>query len=187
LGHRKLEAPRHGSLGVRPRKRAEELTPKIRSWPEKSWFELVLEKYGSEASSKGITPRPTLLGYPVYKAGMTHAIIIEDRPNTPFTGKEVFTPVTILDAPPIVVIGIRAYTKDHEGDLKTIGEVWANPVEAVLKASELYTNNPLWQLSPREVVRKYLAGLHKLNHGLVKPDPSGEYGLNSYQNTVRKI
>jgi len=177
LGHRKLEAPRHGSLGVRPRKRAEELTPKVRSWPEKSWFELVLEKYGSEASSKGITPRPTLLGYPVYKAGMTHAIIIEDRPNTPSTGKEVFTPVTILDAPPIVVIGIRAYTKDHEGDLKTIGEVWANPVEAVLKASELYTNNPLWQLSPREVVRKYLAGLHKLNHGLVKPDPSGEYGF----------
>jgi large subunit ribosomal protein L3 len=177
MGHRKKEAPRHGSLGVRPRKRAEDLTPRIKSWPEKSWFELIAEKYGSEALSKGVSPKPTLLAYPVYKAGLTHAVVIEDRPNTPFTGKELFTPITVLDAPPIVVIGIRSYARSYEGSLKTIGEVWANPVEAVLKASELYVGNPLWTINPKDVVRKYLAGLRKANHGLVKPDPSGEYGF----------
>lgn len=177
MGHRKLSASRHGSLGVRPRKRAEELTPRVKSWPEKSWFDLVVEKYGDKASKEGIVPRPLLLAYPVYKAGMTHGLILEDKPNTPFTGKEVFVPVTVLDAPPIVVIGIRTYAVDHNGYLKSIGEVWCNPVEAVLKATEkFYVGNPLWGLSPKDVVRKYLLGLRKANHGLVKPDPSNEYG-----------
>jgi len=178
VGHRKTHAPRHGSLGVRPRKRAEDLTPRVRSWPEKSWFDILLEKYGEEVLKKGIFKRPVLLAYPVYKAGMTHAIIIEDRPNTPFTGKERFTPITVLDAPPIVVIGIRTYMRDHSGALRTLGEVWTNPVNAVVKAVEdLYASNPLWNLSPKEVARKYLLGLRKANHGLVKPDPSGEYGF----------
>lgn len=177
MGHRKLSAPRHGSLGVRPRKRAEELTPRIRSWPKLSWFDIVIEKYGKEAIERNITSKPTLLAYPVYKAGMTHAVIIEDRPNTPFTGKEVFTPITVLDAPPIVVIGIRAYTKDENNYLKTLSEVWRNPVDAVLKATEeFYASNPLWNIPPKEVVRKYLHGLRKANHGLVKPDPGGEFG-----------
>ncbi|MGC8982609.1 MAG: 50S ribosomal protein L3 [Desulfurococcaceae archaeon] len=177
MGHRKLSAPRHGSLGVRPRKRAEELTPRVKSWPSFSWFDLVVEKYGTEASKRNIAPKPVLLAYPAYKAGMTHAIIIEDRPNTPFTGKEVFAPITVLDSPPIVVAGLRTYARDEKGYLYTVGEVWANPVDAVLKATEeLYSSNPLWNLSPKEVVRKYLHGLRKTNHGLVKPDPSGEYG-----------
>lgn len=177
MGHRKLSAPRHGSLGVRPRKRAEDLTPRIKTWPEKSWLEILVERYGSEAASRGITPRPMLLAYPVYKAGMTHALLIEDRPHTPFTGKEVFTPVTILDTPPIVILGIRAYTIDHMGYFKSLGEVWANPVDAVLKASELYSSNILWDLTPEEVVKKYLSGLRKTNHGLVKPDPEAKYGF----------
>jgi large subunit ribosomal protein L3 len=177
VGHRKTHAPRHGSLGVRPRKRAEDLTPRIKSWPEKSWFDLLYEKYGEEVVKKGIYKSPVLLAYPVYKAGMTHALIIEDRPNTPFSGKERFTPITVLDAPPIVVIGIRTYARDYNGALKTLGEVWANPVSAVVKAVEdLYSSNPLWNLGPKEVARKYLLGLRKANHGLVKPDPSGEYG-----------
>lgn len=178
MGHRKLSAPRHGSLGVRPRKRAKELTPRIKSWPEKSWFDLLLERYGDDASKRGITPRPVLLAYPAYKAGMTHAIVVEDRPNTPFTGKEVFAPITVLDAPPIVVIGIRPYILDHNGYLKSVGEVWANPIDAVLKIIEqFYSSSPLWSAKPREVVRKYLLGLRKTNHGLVKPDPNSEYGF----------
>ncbi|MEM4528243.1 MAG: 50S ribosomal protein L3 [Desulfurococcaceae archaeon] len=177
MGHRKLEAPRHGSLGVRPRKRAKDLTPRIKTWPLKTWFELLIDKYGDEAIAKGIAPRPVLLAFPAYKAGMTHGLIIEDRPNTPFTGKEVFTPITIMDAPPVCVLGIRAYEITFDGYLKTRGEVWKNPVDAVIKAYEdLYSSNPLFNITPREVVRKYLHGLRKLNHGLVKPDPSGEYG-----------
>ncbi|ADV65478.1 50S ribosomal protein L3 [Desulfurococcus mucosus] len=178
MGHRKLHAPRHGSLGVRPRKRAEELTPRVRRWPEKSWFDIVVERLGSEAASRGIAAKPVLLGFPVYKAGMTHAVVVEDRPNTPVSGKEVFTPVTILDAPPIVVLGVRTYVVGEDGYLKAKGEAWRSPVDAVLKAyEELYAGNPLFNMNGRDVVRKYLYGLRRLNHGLVKPDPSGEYGF----------
>jgi len=178
MGHRKLHAPRHGSLGVRPRKRARELTPRVRRWPEKSWFEILVERLGNEAASHGVTAKPVLLGFPVHKAGMTHAVIVEDRPGTPLSGKEVFTPVTILDAPPVVILGVRTYTIDENGYLKTIGEAWRNPVDAVAKAfEELYSGNPLLNMSVKDVVRKYLYGLRRLNHGLVKPDPSSEYGF----------
>jgi len=34
MGARKKHAPRRGSLGVRPRKRAARLVPRIRSWPD---------------------------------------------------------------------------------------------------------------------------------------------------------
>lgn len=177
MGHRKLHAPRHGSLGVRPRKRARELTPRVKRWPSKSWFEILVEKLGGEATSRGISVKPVLLGFPVYKAGMTHAVIIEDRPNTPLTGKEVFTPVTVLDAPPVVILGVRAYYVDEQGYLKSKGEVWRDPVDAVVKVyEELYSRNPLIGLSAVEAARKYLHGLGRLNHGLVKPDPSGRYG-----------
>ncbi|MEM0110944.1 MAG: 50S ribosomal protein L3, partial [Desulfurococcus sp.] len=116
--------------------------------------------------------------FPAYKAGMTHAIIVEDRPNTPVTGKEVFTPVTVLDAPPIVVLGVRTYIIDEEGYLKTKGEAWRSPYGAVAKAfEELYAGNPLMGISVKDVVRKYLHGLRKVNHGLVKPEPSSEYGF----------
>ncbi|MEM4481191.1 MAG: 50S ribosomal protein L3 [Desulfurococcaceae archaeon] len=175
MGHRKSNAPRHGSLGVKPRKRAEELTPRIKSWPERSWYDLINEKYGSSAP---VPTKPVLLAYPVYKVGMTHAVVVEDRPNAPFTGKEVFTPVTILDAPPVVVIGARTYVRDFYNNLKCNSEVWVNPVDAVIKATEkFYGSNPLWGFQPKEAVRKYLLGLRKANHGLVKPDPNGEYGF----------
>ncbi|MEM0110945.1 MAG: 50S ribosomal protein L3, partial [Desulfurococcus sp.] len=62
MGHRKLHAPRHGSLGVRPRKRAEELTPRVKRWPEKSWFDILVERLGNEAASQGVVARPVLLG-----------------------------------------------------------------------------------------------------------------------------
>lgn len=176
MGHRKLHAPRHGSLGVRPRKRAEELTPSVRTWPEKTWFELLLER-ASDAASLGITNRPVLLGYAMYKAGMTHGIIVEDRPGTPYSGKEVFAPVTIVEAPPMIILGLRTYEYDDNGYLRTRGEVWRSPVDAVIKSFEkYYANNPLLGLTAKEVVRKYLHGLRKVNHGLVKPDPQGEYG-----------
>jgi large subunit ribosomal protein L3 len=178
MGHRKLHAPRRGSLGVRPRKRAEELTPRVRTWPAKTWAELLLEKYGKDAEKHGVVSKPALLGFAAYKAGMTHALMVEDRPRTPFTGKEVFTPVTILDAPPMVILGLRAYGVGEQGGLVSLGEAWRSPVEAVGKAyEEYYSKNPLLTESVDSVVRKYLQGLRKLNHGLVKPDPTGKYGF----------
>jgi len=178
MGHRKHSAPRHGSLGVRPRKRASSITPRIRSWPKESWFDLIVKTIGvKEAEKVGVSSRPVLLGYPVYKAGMSHVILIDDKPYTPTSGKEVFVPVTILDAPPLLVVGLRGYTYDPMHGLKSIGEVWRSPVSALIELyEEIYKDNPLIDFEVKELVRKYLKGLRKVNHGLVKPDPNGEYG-----------
>ena len=192
MGHRKLEAPRHGSLGVRPRKRASELTVRVRTWPAKTWIELLEERYGSEVEKLNVVKRPTLLAFPVYKAGMTHAMVVEDRPHTPLTGKPVFTPVTALDAPPIVVLGLRTYVSEN-GSLKTYGEAWRSPVNAVVEVFEkFYKDNPFFKdAAARDVVRKYLSGLRKVNHGLVKPDPSSEYGFKfietDYESRLKQI
>lgn len=104
MGHRKKSAPKHGSLAYLPRGRAKRTTGRIRFWPE-------------------VTEGPTMLGFMGYKAGMTHILMIEDKPGSQNLGKEVSHPATILDVPPILVFAIRAYTKNHQG-LQTLAEVW---------------------------------------------------------------
>jgi len=66
---------------------------------------------------------PTLLGFMGYKAGMTHILMVEDKPSSLHLGKETSHPATILDVPPIIVFAIRAYTKDQYG-LHTFTEAW---------------------------------------------------------------
>lgn len=107
MGHRKLSSPRRGSAGLRPRKRAEELLPTPRSWPD-----LQLEK-------------PTLLGFIGYKVGMTHAIMVDDRETSPHYGKEIYMPVTILEVPPIVPLALRVYVRDALGEPQAYTELWA--------------------------------------------------------------
>ena len=65
------------------------------------------------------------MGFAAYKAGMTHAVVIEDKPTSPFYGREVVRAVTILDAPPLFVYGIRLYSSTPYG-LKSIFEVLAD-------------------------------------------------------------
>ena len=104
MGHRKKHAPRHGSLAYLPRGRAKRTIGRIRFWPK-------------------VEEGPTLLGFMVYKAGMTHIMILEDKPGSLNLGKEASHPATILDVPPIIVFAIRAYTKDQYG-LHTFTEAW---------------------------------------------------------------
>ena len=96
--------PRSGSVAFSPRKRAAKETPKIRSWPE--------------------TEEACLLGFPGYKVGMTHLTMLDNVKNSPTEGMEVSSPVTIVETPPVVVMGIRAYRKDTRG-LKTMTDIMA--------------------------------------------------------------
>ncbi|MBN1646379.1 50S ribosomal protein L3 [Candidatus Woesearchaeota archaeon] len=80
--------PRHGSMGVWPRKRAKRPIPRIRSWSS--------HKAG-------------LLGFAGYKAGMTHIIGTDARKNSPTKGEDVVVPVTVIECPPMKLAGIRAY------------------------------------------------------------------------------
>ena len=124
MGHRKKSAPRRGSLGFRPRKRASRLVPRVRSWPE-----IDLDK-------------PTLLGFLGYKAGMTHTLVIDNRPRSPTEGKEIFIPVTIVETAPIIPLGVRVYGKIPGYGFYTLTEAWVNPPEELEIKRKIPTFKP---------------------------------------------
>ena len=95
MGHRKKNAPHQGSLSFR-RVRAKTQKGKVRSWP--TW-----------------DSDPKLLGFAGFKAGMTHVTVIENRKSSPMFNQERIVPVTILECPPLKVIGIRGYYYTPQG------------------------------------------------------------------------
>ena len=96
MGHRKKHAPRHGSLAFLPRKRATSAKGRVRHWLD--------------------TPENVIfLGFAGFKAGMTHITYIEDQKNSPYYGKELMKPVTVIEVPPLILIGIRIYNEDEYG------------------------------------------------------------------------
>ncbi len=97
-------SPRKGSLQFWPRKRAKRHYARVRSWITK----------------KEVKP----LGFIGYKAGMTHIIAIDNRATTKTKGSEIFIPVTIIECPPIKVLGIRFYKKSYHG-LQPLSQILA--------------------------------------------------------------
>ena len=106
MAHRKKHAPRHGSLAFLPRKRAASEKARVRHWLDN--FEDV-----------------NFLGFAGFKAGMTHIIYIEDQPNSPYYGKELMKPVTVIEVPPLILIGIRVYNEDEYGKY-VVGELFTS-------------------------------------------------------------
>ncbi len=104
--------PRHGSRGYSPRKRAQSPTARISTWPE---------------GGDGVR----LQGFAGYKAGMTHAFVVDYRPRSDTSGQEVQIPVTVLEVPPMRVCGVRFY-QDTAYGRKAVGEVWAKNIEKEL-------------------------------------------------------
>ncbi len=107
-----IHHPKRGSHGFSPRKRARAETPHIKSWPEG------LEK-------------PKIQGFLGYKAGMTHTFIVDYRPTSTTSGREVMMPVSVVETPPMKIAAVRAYKKDVHG-LQTIGELWAEKLDPEL-------------------------------------------------------
>jgi large subunit ribosomal protein L3 len=62
---------------------------------------------------------------------MTYIFTIEDRKRSPNFGKEVMRAATILETPPILICGIRTYSKTPYG-LKNITEAWMKDPPAIL-------------------------------------------------------
>lgn len=108
----KRHRPRRGSLAYSPRKRAKREVARVRSWPEQS--------------------EPRIQGFAGYKAGMTHAIMIDDKPNSPTEGMEISVPVTIVETPPMKIAAIRAYNYTPYGRKVSLEE-WASNLETDLK------------------------------------------------------
>ncbi len=66
-----------------------------------------------------------LLGFAGYKAGMLSIIIVDNRPKSPTKGEELKRAVTIIESPPLKVLGIRLHKATPYG-VKVLGEVWAH-------------------------------------------------------------
>ncbi|MEX0568461.1 MAG: 50S ribosomal protein L3 [Candidatus Njordarchaeota archaeon] len=100
----KYHSPRRGSLGFR-RKRARRMYPRIYTWPK--------------------VDEVRLLGFPAYKVGMisVHERNILVHKRAMWYGIERTIAATILEAPPIRILGIRGYKADLDG-LRSVIEVW---------------------------------------------------------------
>jgi large subunit ribosomal protein L3 len=55
---------------------------------------------------------------------MTHIFYLDDRKSSPTAGKEIFSPATVIEAPPLKIWGLRLLGRTSRG-LKTLTEVWA--------------------------------------------------------------
>jgi len=136
MSHRKFEAPRHGSLGFLPRKRATRHRGKVKAFPR-------------DDAAKA----PHLTAFIGYKAGMTHIVRTVEKPGSKLNKKETVEPVTIIETPPMTVVGIVGYIETPNG-LRTLTTVWAAHLQQqVLR--RFYKN---WYRSKRKAFTKHNAG-----------------------------
>ena len=89
--------PRRGSMQYWPRVRAQ------RSYP-------------SLSAPRSLKQLPAgLYGFAGYKVGMTHVMAIDTNKHSQTKGEEVSIPVTVLECPPLRVIGVRTYVQRAYG------------------------------------------------------------------------
>ena len=133
MSHRKFEAPRNGSLGFLPRKRTKHHRGRVRAFPR------------DDAS------KPTqLTAFMGYKAGMTHIKREVNKPGSKLHKREAVEAVTIIETPPMVVVGLVGYVETPRG-LRTLNTVWAHHLSDELKR-RFYKN---WFRSKRKAFTRY--------------------------------
>merc|ERR1711974_484137 len=107
MSHHKFSAPRHGSMGFYPKKRAARHRGKVKAFPK-------------DDPSKPVH----LTCFLGYKAGMTHIVREANRPGSKLNKKDIVEAVTIIETPPMVAVGLVGYIKTPRG-LRALKTVWA--------------------------------------------------------------
>merc|ERR1711907_639152 len=107
MSHRKFERPRHGSLGFLPKKRCSKTKGKIKAFPL------------DDAAQK-----PHLTAFMGYKAGSSHILRDVDKAGSKAHKKEAVEAVTIIECPPMIVVGMVGYFETPRG-LRSLCTVWA--------------------------------------------------------------
>lgn len=161
MSHRKFEAPRHGSLGFLPRKRTSHHRGRVRAFPKDD-----------------TTKPPHLTAFVGYKAGMTHIVRDLDKLGSKMHKKEVVEAVTILETPPLIVIGVTGYIETPKG-LRTIATVWAQHISDEARR-RFYKR---WYCSKKKAftvyAKKYTTAKGSIDHNIEK--------LKKYSAVVRVI
>merc|ERR1711990_141297 len=116
MSHRKFEHPRQGHLGYLPKRRTKHHKGTIRSYPK-------------DDKSKPVH----LTAFMGYKAGMTHCVrYLEKKEGKKTIKKDVVEPVTVIECPPIKVVGFKGYLDTPRG-LRGLTSVWAHNLPDSLK------------------------------------------------------
>jgi len=107
MARRKYKAPRHGSLGFLPKKRCNKGKGKIKSFPK-----------DDPSLSCHFTASIS------YKVGMTHVVREINSPGSKLNKKDVVEAVTIVETPPIKIVGLVGYLKTARG-LRSFKTIWS--------------------------------------------------------------
>ncbi|MFH0714270.1 MAG: 50S ribosomal protein L3 [Candidatus Diapherotrites archaeon] len=99
-------APRKGSMAYYPKKRAKKETPVFDTFPKLD---------GKEVK---------ILNFWGYKAGMVHGQAKNVHKKSTTFNQEIFVPSTILECPPVKVLGVRVFAKSNYGT-NVLGEAWS--------------------------------------------------------------
>ncbi len=91
----KKSSPKKSSRQFWPRRRSKQSVARVRSW----------------ADEKNSQP----LGFLGYKAQMAHMLVVDNFPKSLTKGQTVAYPITIVECPPMMVIGINFYKKAYNG------------------------------------------------------------------------
>jgi large subunit ribosomal protein L3e len=122
-------------LAFSPRKRAARLRGKVRSFPKDNQ-----------------ALKPHLTAFLAYKAGMTHVVRQMDKIGSKLHNKEVVETVTVLEAPPMVVVGVVGYINTPRG-LRALTTVWANHLSDEFRR----TFYKRWFASKKKAFTKHVA------------------------------
>jgi len=169
MSHSKFSRPRHGSMGFYPKKRSRRHRGKAKAFPK-------------DDPSKPVH----LTTFISYKAGMTHIVREVDKPGSKVNKKEVVEPVTILEAPPMVIVGVTGYIETPRG-LRSLKTVWAEHIaedarrrfyknwykskkKAFTKSSKKWQDAQGQQVIERDLakMKKYCAVIRVLAHTQMK-------------------
>ncbi len=107
-------APRRGSMQIWPRKRAKRMVARVRTF------------YGNPKETKPLA----FLGY---KAGMSHAQVRDNNPNSTSKSQIISIPVTIIECPPIKPYSIRFYKRSNSLGLQVTSEIYSEKLDKQFK------------------------------------------------------
>lgn len=114
-----------------------------------------------------------------YKAGMTHIVRDVEKPGSKLHRKEIVEAVTILEVPPMIVVGVVGYIATPRG-LRALGTVWAQHLSDELKR-RYYKN---WYASKKKAFTKYAK---KYDLDGAKPIENALARLRKYCSVIRVI
>ncbi|MCS7093963.1 MAG: 50S ribosomal protein L3 [Candidatus Aenigmarchaeota archaeon] len=125
-----IRKPREGSLAFYPRKKAFRIYPSLDTYPE----------------SEKVMP----LVFAGYKVGMCHVMAVDNKKTSPSFGQTIAVPVTVLEIPPLHVIGVRFYKKTKNG-YKVFTEIYAKELpkhlERKVKIKSNYSEEKIEEIS----------------------------------------